>query len=64
MTNEEKVTKERNELATKIKRLKNFMKSDAFKDMDHDDQAVMKAQKNAMQAYKSALDLRLFWGIY
>lgn len=64
MTNEEKVTKERDELAAKIKRLKNFMKSDAFKDMDHDDQVVMKVQKNAMQAYKSALDLRLFWGIY
>lgn len=64
MINEEKVTKERDELAAKIKRLKNFMKSDAFKDMDHDGQAVMKAQKNAMQAYKNVLDLRLFWGIY
>ena len=64
MTREDKLVAERDELAGKIKRLKRFMKSDTFDDLDKDDQMVMKMQKNAMQTYKHALDLRLVWEIY
>lgn len=64
MSKEDKLKAERDELASKIKRLKRFMKSDTFDDLDKDDQMVMKMQKNAMKMYKRALDLRLYWEIY
>lgn len=64
MTREDKLVAERDELAGKIKRLKQFMKSDVFKNMDSDDQIVLKIQKNSMQAYKQSLDWRLYWEIY
>lgn len=64
MSNKEKVTAERDDLAGKIKRLKVFMKTDTFKQLDKDDQMVMKEQKDAMKMYKRALDLRLYWEIY
>ena len=64
MSKEDKLKAERDELASKIKRLKRFMKSDTFKNMDSDDQIVLKIQKNSMQAYKQSLDWRLYWEIY
>ena len=64
MSNKEKVIAERDDLAGKIKRLKVFMKTDTFKQLDKDDQMVMKEQKDAMKMYKRALDLRLYWEIY
>lgn len=59
-----KLKAERNELACKIKRLKEFMNTDTFKQLDKDDQMIMKEQKDAMKMYKRALDLRLYWEIY
>ncbi len=64
MTREDKLVAERDELASKIKRLKRFIKSDTFKKMESDDQIVLKIQKNSMQAYKQSLDWRLYWEIY
>ena len=64
MTREDKLKAQRDELASKIKRLKRFMKSDTFKNMASDDQIVLKIQKNSMQAYKQSLDWRLYWEIY
>lgn len=63
MSNKEKVIAERDDLAGKIKRLKIFMKTDTFKQLDKEDQMVMKEQKDAMKMYKRALDLRLYWEI-
>lgn len=64
MNRQSKLVAECNELSGKIKRLKVFMKTDTFKQLDKDDQMVMKEQKDAMKMYKRALDLRLYWEIY
>lgn len=64
MNRQSKLVAERNELAGKIKRLKEFMKTNTFKRLDKDDQMIMKEQKDAMKMYKRALDLRLYWEIY
>lgn len=64
MNRSSKLKTEHNELVAKIKRLKEFMKTDTFKQLDKDDQMIMKEQKDAMKMYKRALDLRLYWEIY
>lgn len=64
MSRLDELTAERDELAGKIKRLKKFMKSDTFKQLEDDEQMILKEQKDAMKMYKRALDLRLYWDIY
>ena len=59
----ERVKAEQYDLIDKIKRLKKFMRSDEFKKLEDDEKALLKAQKNAMRAYKNILDLRIYWEV-
>ena len=55
------LTRERDDLGLKISKLKKFMKTDEFHNLDEDDQERLKAQKSAMKAYKHILNERIFW---
>lgn len=57
----EKLTKERKDLAGKISRLKKFMKSDKFNDLDPDDKELLSLQKTQMKALLKTLDMRIDW---
>ena len=54
---------ERDELSDKLKKLSEFMKSDAFKKLDEDDKMILKIQKDSMKTYKRALGLRIYWEV-
>lgn len=56
-----KLVKERDDLGLKISKLKKFMKSDDFYNLDKDDRERLKAQKSAMKAYKHILNERIYW---
>lgn len=56
-----KLVKERDDLGLKISKLKKFMKTDEFHNLDEDDQELLKAQKSVMKAYKHILNERIFW---
>ena len=56
-----KLVKERDDLDLKISKLKKFMKTDEFHNLDEDDQELLKAQKSAMKTYKHILNERIFW---
>ena len=56
-----KLVKERDDLGLKISKLKKFMKTDEFHNLDEDDQELLKAQKSAMKTYKHILNERIFW---
>ncbi len=58
-----KLVKERDDLGLKISKLKKFMKSDDFHNLDEDDQELLKAQKSAMKTYKHILNERIFWEV-
>ena len=58
-----KLVKERDDLGLKISKLKKFMKSDDFYNLDKDDQELLKAQKSAMKTYKHILNERIFWEV-
>lgn len=58
-----KLVKERDDLGLKISKLKKFMKSDDFYNLDKDDQELLKAQKSAMKTYKYILNERIFWEV-
>ena len=55
------LTRERDDLSIKINRLKKFMHSDDFHNLDKYDQELLKAQKSVMKAYKHILNERIFW---
>lgn len=59
-----KLVKERDDLGLKINKLKKFMKSDEFYNLEKADQELLKAQKNAMKTYKHILNERILWGVY
>ena len=56
-----KLVKERDDLGLKISKLKKFMKTDEFHNLDKDDQELLKAQKSVMKTYKHILNERIFW---
>lgn len=58
-----KLVKERDDLGLKISKLKKFMKTDEFHNLDEDDQELLKAQKSAMKTYKHILNERIFWEV-
>ena len=58
-----KLVKERDDLGLKISKLKKFMKTDEFHNLDEDDQELLKAQKSVMKAYKHILNERIFWEV-
>lgn len=60
----DRLSVEREELAKKITKLKTFMKSDTYKQLDDFDKTILQEQKYSMKSYKRALDLRLKWTIY
>ncbi|EEJ39775.1 hypothetical protein HMPREF0549_1775 [Limosilactobacillus vaginalis DSM 5837 = ATCC 49540] len=60
----DRLSAEREELAKKITKLKTFMKSDTYKQLDDFDKTILQEQKHSMKSYKRALDLRLKWTIY
>ena len=55
-----KLVKERDDLGLKISKLKKFMKSDDFYNLDKDDQERLKAQKSVMKTYKHILNDRIY----
>lgn len=55
------LTRERDDLGLKISKLKKFMKSDDFYNLDKDDQERLKAQKSVMKTYKHILNERIYW---
>lgn len=56
-----KLTKERDELKGKIIRLKKFMKSDQFKELDQIDRMLLKTQKHQMKALLKTIEIRANW---
>lgn len=60
----DRLSAEREELAKKITKLKAFMKSNTYKQLDDFDKTILQEQKHSMKSYKRALDLRLKWTIY
>lgn len=55
------LTRERDDLSIKINRLKKFMQSDEFHNLDKYDQELLKAQKSVMKTYKHILNDRIYW---
>lgn len=58
-----KLVKERDDLGLKISKLKKFMKTDKFHNLDKDDQELLKAQKSVMKTYKHILNERISWEV-